>query len=158
MRYLSCMKRLMPGIVLAAAAALLIVFFRTSRFAHETAPFTVVRSDGNFELRDYPELSLVETPVTGRDGADASFMRLFRFIDGANAGDRRIPMTTPVLMGGGPAGATMAFVMPSGTGDKIPAPAEASVGISAFPPGRYAVLRFKGGRNARNETEARGRL
>ncbi|PHX93866.1 MAG: hypothetical protein CK546_07975 [Pedosphaera sp.] len=62
---------------------------------YESAPYRVVRSDGKFELRDYPALTVVETPMANPNGSDGSFMRLLRFITGANEGKQKIAMTTP---------------------------------------------------------------
>jgi hypothetical protein len=79
------------------------------RAGYDSAPYRVVRRDGRFEVRDYPALVLVETPM---HGSDDSFMRLFRFIGGNNAAKQKISMTTPVFMSGTTTNTTMAFVMP----------------------------------------------
>ena len=44
----------------------------------ETAPYSVAYQDGNFEIRDYPSLRLVETKMN--DGDNYGFFRLFNFI------------------------------------------------------------------------------
>jgi len=91
--------------------------------------------------------------------ADGSFMRLFRFISGNNAAKQKIAMTTPVFMSGSGSNATMAFVLlPKLAADKVPQPAEGSVRVRELPAGTFAVLRFSGGRNSRNEAEALTRL
>ena len=71
----------------------------TAKAGYETAAYTVVRKDGKFELRDYPVMTVVETPM-GRSGntADGSFMRLYHFITGRNEAKQKIAMTTPVFM------------------------------------------------------------
>ena len=56
------------------------------RAGYKSAPYQVVRSDGYFELRIYPALVFVETPVRG---SNDSFMRLFRFIGGNNAAKQK---------------------------------------------------------------------
>ena len=80
----------------------------TSRAGYETAPYKVIRADGAFEIREYPELKIATTP---RDADNSSFMRLFRYIDGGNAAKEKISMTTPVFMMDG----KMAFVVPEST-------------------------------------------
>jgi tripartite-type tricarboxylate transporter receptor subunit TctC len=70
-------------VILVIGALLAIAGCRTSRSGYKSAPYTVVRSDGDFELRDYPALKLVETGMKD-GGSGGSFSRLFRFITGAN--------------------------------------------------------------------------
>ncbi len=59
------MKRKMP---LIAAILLLVVFaafwlVSTSRAATETPDYKVIRTDGKFEIRDYPALTVATTPM-----------------------------------------------------------------------------------------------
>jgi DNA gyrase inhibitor GyrI len=127
----------------------------TVRAGYESAPYVVVRSDGEFELRDYPVLTVVETPMArGSNGSDGSFNRLFRYISGGNQANQKIFMTTPVFMSGGDTNANMAFVMPASmkTGE-VPKPSDPSVSVRKLPEGRFAVLRYSGGRNAGKEAE-----
>lgn len=70
-------------VILVIGALLAIAGCRTSRSGYKSAPYTVVRSDGDFELRDYPALKLVETGMKD-GGSGGSFSRLFRFITGGN--------------------------------------------------------------------------
>jgi DNA gyrase inhibitor GyrI len=126
------------------------------RAGYASAPYRVVRADGKFELRDYPALVVAETPMHGADG---SFMRLFHFIGGENSAKEKISMTTPVFMQGSGTNGTMAFVMPAKTGvAQIPQPTGAGVTLKTIPAGRFAVLRFSGNRNFKNETNAVARL
>jgi len=128
----------------------------TVRAGYESAPYKVVRSDGEFEVRTYPVLTVVETPMArGSNGSDGSFSRLFQFITGGNEANQKIAMTTPVFMSGGDTNAKMAFVMPVNmkTG-KVPKPSDPSVTVGELPAGRFAVLRYSGGRSAKNEAEA----
>ena len=141
--------------ILAAAAALILVGCQVTRAAYESAPYKVVRADGKFELRDYPALTVVETPMASANGSDGSFMRLFRFITGANEGKQKIAMTTPVFMSGSSTNLTMAFVLPAKMNNAaVPKPADGALTVRELPEGRFAVLRFSGGRNARNEAAA----
>ena len=145
--------------ILAVAAAMILVGCQATRAGYESAPYKVVRSDGKFELRDYPELTVVETPMADANGSDGSFMRLFRFITGANEGKQKIAMTTPVFMSGTSTNQTMAFVLPAKlkTAD-APKPADGALTVRELPAGRFAVLRFSGGRNAKKEAESLARL
>lgn len=132
----------------------------TVRAGYESAAYQAVRTAGKFEIRDYPALTVVETPMkAGRNGGDGSFGRLFRFITGGNEAQQKIAMTTPVFMSGDATNAAMSFVMPAKmkTAD-VPKPNDAQVCVRELPAGSFAVLRFSGGRNAANETEALARL
>jgi len=132
---------------------------QATRAGYESAPYQVVRADGKFELRDYPALTVVETPMAGPDGSDGGFTRLFRFITGANEGKQKIAMTTPVFMSGDVTNLTMAFVLPAKLSTaSVPKPAEGGLAVRALPAGRFAVLRYSGGRNAKNDAESLVRL
>jgi hypothetical protein len=164
MTLLQSMKHTLKLITLIAGPGALVGFIATGcgtvRGGYESAPYQVLRADGRFEVRDYPALTVVETPMAhGSSGSDGSFNRLFRFIAGANEARQKIAMTTPVFMSGGDTHATMAFVMPATlkTGE-VPKPSDGSVTVRELAPGRFAVRRYSGGRNARNETESLERL
>jgi DNA gyrase inhibitor GyrI len=130
----------------------------TSRAGYESAPYTVVEKDGDVELRDYPQLTVARTAGKGTD-ADGAFMRLFRYIQGDNAGGAKIEMTTPVFMERGETSTEMSFVMPKTVAaGGAPAPKASEVTVSKRPAGRYAVLRFSGSRSQANEQEALGKL
>lgn len=145
--------------ILAVAAVLILVGCQATRAGYESAPYKVVRSDGKFELRDYPALTVVETPMANPDGSDGSFTRLFRFITGANEGKQKIAMTTPVFMSCSAANLTMAFVLPAKLKKgSVPKPADGELTVRELPAGRFAVLRFSGGRNAKHEAETLVRL
>lgn len=145
------MKIVIVILSLAALAGLISVGCTAVRGGYESAPYQVVKRDGKFEQRDYPNLVVAETPMRGADG---SFMRLFRFIDGKNAEQQKIPMTTPVFFSGENTNATMAFVMPKKmSAGQAPKPDEPNVIIREIPGGTFAVLRYSGGRNAENEAE-----
>ncbi|GDY23776.1 hypothetical protein LBMAG56_51230 [Verrucomicrobiota bacterium] len=147
------MKRMWPWIFIAVVGVgLLLAGCQATRVGYESAPYEVVRSDGKFELRDYPALTVVETPMGSPNGSDGSFMRLFRFITGANEAKQKIAMTTPVFMAGSTSNSTMAFVLPAKmkTAD-TPKPSSSSVTVRELPPGRFAVLRYSGKQSATNE-------
>ncbi len=147
-------------VILLIGAGLIFVGCKTMRSGYESAPYKVVRTDGKFELRDYPSLAVVETPMAASGNSDdGSFMRLFRFITGANEEKQKIAMTTPVFMSGSESNRTMAFVLPAKlTAASAPKPADGAVTVRELPDGRFAVLRFSGGRNAQHEAETLARL
>jgi len=129
----------------------------TARADYATAPFQLVRQEGKFELRDYPVLTVAETPMRGMDNG---FMRLFHFIGGENAAQQKIAMTTPVFIRhAGSTNAAMAFVMPAnlGTNDP-PQPTQPDVVVKKIAAGRFAVLHFSGGRSVKNTTNALAQL
>jgi hypothetical protein len=133
---------------------------KLTRSGYESAPYQVVRADGKFQVRDYPALTVVETPMAGsRNGDDGSFMRLFGFITGRNEAKQKIAMTTPVFMSGNETNATMAFVLPAKLkSGAVPQPSDGAVTVRELPAARFAVLRYSGGRNAKKEAEALARL
>ena len=147
-------KMLLLAVILVIGVLLAIAGCRTSRSGYKSAPYSVVRSDGDFELRDYPALKMVETTMK-EGGSGGSFNRLFRFITGGNDAGEKIAMTTPVFMAGSEG--TMAFVMPADL-KRVPQPTDGSVTVRELPAGRFAVLRFSGARSPQQETQHLERL
>ena len=150
------MKRKMP---LISALAVLVAFatfwvVSTSRAATETLEYTIVRTDGKFEIRDYPALTLATTPMKSGE-MNGGFGKLFRFITGNNVGSEKIAMTSPVLIDTTKDKKTMSFIMPKKTVEKgVPKPSGESVTLGEVQAARFAVLRFNGGRTEENETAA----
>jgi hypothetical protein len=147
-------------LILLVAAALVLAGCKVTRAGYESAAYTVVRSSGKFQVRDYPALTVVETPMAATgNGGDGSFNRLFRFITGGNDTQQKIAMTTPVFMSGSGTNASMAFVMPAKLKPRdVPKPKDEQLRVRESEGGRFAVLRYSGRRNADNEAESLQRL
>jgi hypothetical protein len=120
----------------------------TARGSYESAEYTVLVSEGPFETREYPDLTLATTNMQFElQGDDGSFMRLFRYIRGANDRQEKIAMTTPVFTEdhAGVRGGQMGFVIPREVAEQyIPEPSSDSVEIRKRGGGRFAVVRFAG--------------
>ena len=133
-----------------------------ARGAYESAEYKVIESDGKFEVREYPDLMLVATTTKlDAQGRDGSFMRLFRYISGANESDKKISMTTPVFMENDKVdlAVQMGFVMPKQVAvDGVPAPTGEGVDIRKRPGGRFAVLRFSGQLTTKLAKESEAKL
>jgi hypothetical protein len=124
--------------------------------AAEEPPHTVVTSDGDFEIRDYPPLTVAEVTVRAprHDAGNAGFRKLAGYIFGGNEGKQKIAMTAPVIEA--PAGGadtrgrnreawTIRFVMPPGvTLATAPKPDDPDIRMFETPAARYGVLRFSG--------------
>jgi hypothetical protein len=143
--------------VLFSSLVLMVVLAgcKTSRKGYESAPYRVESQDGKFEVRDYPALTVVETPMPRDSGS--SFQRLFRYISGANAEDRKIAMTTPVFMTGAEPQRSMSFVLPAEMAS-APEADESAVRVATMAGGRFAVLGFTGSRSAQAEEKALEKL
>ena len=124
---------------------------------YESPEYTVVLREGPFEIRDYPEMTLVSTAMTRR-GEDGAFMKLFRFIRGRNERSEAIAMTTPVMMSGAATG-TMSFILPREVAAKgAPVPLNPDVTLTVHPAARYAVCRFRGSTSLSRGQEAAAKL
>jgi hypothetical protein len=118
-----------------------------------TAPFEVIKRDGDVEIRRYSAMILAS--VCGMSD-DSSFRILFGYITGANKGKKEIPMTTPVI--NAPKGEKIAmttpvvndqgcfsFVMPSTfTLEDTPEPSDDRIVIEERRARLVGVLRFRG--------------
>ncbi len=131
--------------------------------ATEEPAFKVEIQAGALEVRDYPALIAAEVTVGGDRGAagNQGFRLLAGYIFGGNtrkeslamtapvvmarAGGETIPMTAPVMQGGGPGAWVVRFIMPAGrTMASLPTPNDQRVRLVAVPPTRIAVARFSG--------------
>ena len=137
--------------------ALVICSCRLTRVGYETADYLVTGKDSRFEIREYPALDLVSTPMAkSPDSEGGSFMRLFSYISGDNESAQKIPMTTPVFMEESGVDAQMSFVIPQDVAKKgIPDGLKPSIKITKLIKGRYAVYRIKGRRSAMKVGEAK---
>jgi hypothetical protein len=131
--------------------------------APESPAFVVVASREGYEIRDYAPFLVAETGVVGsfERGRNAAFRRLFGYISGANAGDRKIAMTAPVIQqsrGGerismtvpvtttaSPGGEVMQFMLPRAYDrESAPLPTDPQVALREMPAERLAVRRYAG--------------
>ena len=133
------------GLTLGLALTTVVGYFgyTTSRLHYESAPYTVTSQSGDYEIRDYPALTVVETLTP--DGDSQGFRRLFNFISGSNEKKEKIPMTTPVFFSVHNSSNAVAFVMPKDMKPElVPKPSTGLVEVSEYPAGKFAVLRFDG--------------
>jgi hypothetical protein len=157
-------------------AAVIIVSGVFPAMAIEEAAYTVVKSAGSFELRDYAPHIIAETVVEGslEDAGSTAFRRLFRYISGDNRSRGKIAMTAPVSQESkgekiamtAPVGQqavggkwSVSFTMPSSyTLETLPLPDDASVTIRQVPARRMAVVRYSGTWSEKNYLRYRGEL
>lgn len=131
--------------------------------AVEEPKFQVVKAERDFELRDYPGLTVAEVHVAGdrRAALNEGFRLLAGYIFGGNAGNSKIAMTAPVsqsraqgskiamtapvTLAGEEGRWTVQFTMPSEyTIEDLPSPNDRRVQLRSLPPARMAVLKFSG--------------
>ena len=140
------------GLVLAGALAA-IAFSASSA---EEPPHVVVLNDGDFQIRDYPSLTIAEVTVRAdrNTAAYAGFRKLAGYIFGGNAQKQNIEMTAPVIearvepsdAGRDPRESwIIRFVMPRDWSlANLPKPDDGDIRLHELPPTRFAVLRFAG--------------
>lgn len=109
---------------------------------YECPKYTVTEKGNGFEVRKYGKTNWVESSSdnTGYKKGSSLFMRLFKYIQGANEDNVKIPMTVPVLSpkefgddGGFKLGQTMMFWLPSKFQEKPPVPTSEDVKIKMTP-------------------------
>ena len=166
-------NRIIIACILGAAG----VFFSTgcSVFGirtSEEAGYRVIGEYGQFEIRDYDELVVVETDVNSpfAEAGSIAFNRLFDYISGENVAQKKIAMTAPVMAkkGNMPEGKKIAmtspvigekmdigwryiFVLPASyTLESAPAPSDPLVKLSVMPRKKVAVIRYSGSRGEKS--------
>ena len=130
----------------------------TARDAYESADYSILESDGPFEIREYTDLIVATTKMkSDLQGDDGSFMRLFGYISGANDGEEKIAMTTPVFMEPEAQNTQgqMGFVIPKKVSEqRVPEPSNDNVQIRKRAGGRFAVIRYAGRMNSESVAKA----
>merc|ERR1719163_376416 len=125
-----------------------------ARQGYESAAYTVVRADGQFEVRDYPDTAVAYT-LSGGGRGNSGFRSLFSYISGANEEDEKIPMTTPVFMQDIDGSEMMAFVMPGDMDfEDVPEPSASNVYTKEIEAARWATYTYSGWANDRSNRRA----
>ena len=144
------------GATLLGAAA--IYYFREK--ATPGPDYRVLASDGDFEIRGYPAITVAETVVRGerKCALNRGFELLADYIFAKSREGEALPMTVPVLQDGGDpmasdpplfddlveGGWRVRFVMPEGrTAEDLPEP-PGDVELVELPPRRVGAVRFAG--------------
>lgn len=114
-------------------------------------PYSLVKSEPPFEVRDYDALTVAETHIEGDFDIAGSlgFRRVAGYIFGKNQNARgeseKIAMTAPVTMEAQNQQWRLHFVMPQGmTVVNLPKPVDAGVQLREVPAQRMAAVRFSG--------------
>lgn len=141
------MKIILLSTLVAVVIGVLLASCASSRNGYETARYDVLRSEKAFAIRKYPQLKLATTSNNADNG---SFMRLFRYIEGANEKQEKMAMTTPVFMEAG----EMHFVVPEKNRDAVPKPTSEKVEVKEMPARTVAVYQFNGRRSDLLEKKA----
>jgi len=114
----------------------------------EKQPYTVLKTEGEIEIRLYPSVTMATIQSTAKNYRDLSgngFRKIAGYIFGNNASGEKIAMTTPVHMDFQESGSSMAFVMPSGYDESnLPKPNDPAVKIKKTEVEHVAALRFGG--------------
>ena len=162
-------RRIEMNIVLLLLSSLLLAGCSVlGKRTAEEAQYTVLKSDGEFEIRQYEPMILAETTVEGdyRSTSGKAFSKLASFIFGRNKAESSIDMTTPVLQEQGSEEIAMtapviqkksgekwvtAFVMPRKyTMETVPKPLDKDIVLREIPGGKVASIRYSGLHSEKN--------
>merc|ERR1711936_558364 len=103
---------------------------------YQNAPYEVIQKYDGYEERFYPGRLWVCTQSSSNNGG---FMKLFRYISGANARKQKIDMTVPVMMTHSEKGVEMCFYMTQSTQSNAPAP----TGEGGYPDHATEAAKFR---------------
>ena len=113
----------------------------------ESPKYTLIRSYDGFELRQYGSMILAQTVMKSKSYETSSsngFRTVASYIFGGNDENKKIAMTSPVIMDMGDE-TKMSFVMPKEHSmTNLPEPNSDQVEIIPVAPKKYAVLTFPG--------------
>jgi hypothetical protein len=146
----------------SATVGVLILVITSIAMATEEPEYTIIKSNRNFEIRQYDSLIVAETVVDTSDFDEASnegFRRLAGYIFGGNRIQRKIPMTSPVTAEQSEkipmtapveaertgTSARIAFMMPAHhTMQTLPVPNDPRVTLRQIPGRKLAAVKFSG--------------
>lgn len=137
--------RILAGVATVAAAGAAYVYFKQR--AARAPIYEVLLSDGPFEIRRYPALSVIETDQSGtRDRAlGTGFGRLAAYMFGEGRDGDELPITMPVLAEPLGEGAwRIRFLLPDREGgDRLDPPGE-GMAFGTVPAREVAVIAVPG--------------
>lgn len=110
--------------------------------------YTVVSTEGAFEIRDYDTMVLAEFTMRGSysKSVNQGYIKLEQYFLGKNATPEPIEMTTPTMVRNDLAGGwTTIFFLPNGYRvESAPTPNDRRIKLIEFPPRRMASIKFNG--------------
>ena len=153
-------RGLVAGAALAGAALIGGVFYVLQERKTEEPDYRALKTDGDFQIRDYPAMTVAETVVQGprKAALGQGFAIIADYIFAKSRPGETIDMTVPVMQDSGDPMASdpplfddeldgawrTRFVMPSGrTTDDLPDP-PAVIELVDLPPRKVAVVSFAG--------------
>ena len=166
----------MKCLVRTILAAAVIIMGAMNAMATQEAVYTVLKTSGKFEIREYAPHILAETVVEGNleEAGSKAFRKLFRYISGANRTRDKVPMTAPVsqekagekIPMTAPVGQqsvqdkwAVSFTMPSSsTLETLPAPDDPQITLRRVPARRMAAVRYSGLWSEKNYLQNRSEL
>jgi len=136
-------------LTIGVAMVVLAAQIKTARSAEriEQYPYSVIKTYGDFEIRQYERAIFARTKVdasTYRSGSSEAFRTLASYIFGGNERNESISMTSPVAMRNDQ-GLEMEFMMPSKyTIESLPTPNRKGIEFYEKPEAVMAAITFKG--------------
>ena len=167
-------RGLVAGVVVAGAALIGGAFYVLQERQTEEPDYRALKTDGDFQIRDYPAMAVAETVVQGprKAALGEGFGRIADYIFAKSRDGEKIDMTVPVMQDSGDPMASdppffndelegawrTRFVMPTGrTSDDLPEP-PAGVELVDLPARKVAVVSFPGRADDRMLAEQEDRL
>ena len=130
------------------------LWFSIAIMGIEERSYTIVKTDGKIEIRDYQRVLSAEVIVQGERNSAASdaFRILFRFIQGKNKSQMVIPMTAPVSQERlkGDTWYVRFFMPASMSLDQAPTPSDPRITIVEHESVRLGAIRFSGFSSQKN--------
>ena len=126
----------------------------------EIPPYSVVRTDGEFELRSYPEMTLAQVTRAGtrRHSVQAGFSPLARYIFAKDRVGEKIAMTAPVVQKPMDDKWTVSFILPSNVSAEDAPKPSGDIRLVTEPARLMATIRFSGVWSDRRFNQATNRL
>ncbi|GFY42305.1 heme-binding protein 1 [Trichonephila inaurata madagascariensis] len=141
----------MKSLVVVAVVALFAVAESCERHGAQCPVYTVVQSNKDYEVREYPSLVWVSISGNGKSKSDVSrklIKQLYSYLGGANDRgmtlDMMVPVRTKKVVNEGYNTYTMAVLLKPQDSENPPKPENALLSVNREPPTTYIVKSFDG--------------
>jgi effector-binding domain-containing protein len=139
--------KLIISIAILIGIFIALIYWQLYAYNAPQPKYRLLKSDGQIEIREYPELVVAEVTIPGERYASINegFRILAGYIFGNNQRNQTIAMTAPVEQEKGKDGWIIRFIMPNDFEiSTLPKPTNHAISFTHNKSKKYIAIRFRG--------------